>query len=162
FNEHCIFLSSKHEKMRINSRTFADLLVIVDLFPGYFAGSNADLPIVGGSILAHEHYQGGRHRFAMEQAPVTVKLNFADYEGVQAGIVKWPMSVIRLRGADKAQLVELATQITDTWRSYSDEDVDVRAFTGTTPHHTVTPIARKRGGDFELDLVLRDNQTSKR
>ncbi|BDR60847.1 UDP-glucose--hexose-1-phosphate uridylyltransferase [Lactobacillus xylocopicola] len=160
FNEHCIFLSAKHEKMHIGRRTFSSLLDIIAQFPGYFAGSNADLPIVGGSILAHEHYQGGRHQFAMEQAPVTTKLHFAGFDQVQAGIVDWPLAVIRLRARDQAQLVNLATKITTVWREYDDERVAVRATTNGVQHHTVTPIARRRGHDFELDLVLRDNQTS--
>ncbi|MDF7668987.1 UDP-glucose--hexose-1-phosphate uridylyltransferase [Lactobacillus sp. ESL0703] len=160
FNEHCIFLSSKHEGMKISEKTFTRLLNIIEQFPGYFAGSNADLPIVGGSILTHEHYQGGRHNFAMMKAKITTKLNFKGFADVEAGIVKWPMSVIRLRSQNKKQLVALANKILQAWRQYSDEQVGVRAFTGETPHHTITPIACTHGDQLELNLVLRDNQTS--
>lgn len=160
FNEHCIFLDGKHEPMVISKETFSNLLEIVEKFPGYFAGSNADLPIVGGSILTHEHYQGGRHVFAMEEAPVERSFGFAGFENVSAGIVKWPMSVIRLNGSDKAELVALSAKILDSWRKYSDEKVNVKAFDGDVLHHTITPIARMKNGNYELDLVLRDNQTS--
>lgn len=160
FNEHCIFLDGKHEPMVISKETFSNLLEIVEKFPGYFAGSNADLPIVGGSILTHEHYQGGRHVFAMEEAPVEKSFRFAGFENVSAGIVKWPMSVIRLNGSDKAELVALSAKILDSWRKYSDEKVNVKAFDGDVLHHTITPIARMKDGNYELDLVLRDNQTS--
>lgn len=160
FSEHCIFLDGKHEPMVISKETFSNLLEIVEKFPGYFAGSNADLPIVGGSILTHEHYQGGRHVFAMEEAPVEKSFRFAGFENVSAGIVKWPMSVIRLNGSDKAELVALSAKILDSWRKYSDEKVNVKAFDGDVLHHTITPIARMKNGNYELDLVLRDNQTS--
>ena len=160
FNEHCIFLDGKHEPMVISKETFSNLLEIVEKFHGYFAGSNADLPIVGGSILTHEHYQGGRHVFAMEEAPVEKSFRFAGFENVSAGIVKWPMSVIRLNGSDKAELVALSAKILDSWRKYSDEKVNVKAFDGDVLHHTITPIARMKNGNYELDLVLRDNQTS--
>ena len=160
FNEHCIYLDSVHEEMVIDASTFKNLLTIVQQFPGYFAGSNADLPIVGGSILSHEHYQGGRHTFAMEKAPIETKLVFKDYEDVTAGIVKWPMSVIRLNGDDLDRVSALATKILDAWRNYTDEEVGVRAETNGERHHTITPIARMRNGQYELDLVLRDNQTS--
>ena len=160
FNEHCIFLDGKHEPMVISKETFSNLLEIVEKFPGYFAGSNADLPIVGGSLLTHEHYQGGRHVFAMEEAPVEKSFRFAGFENVSAGIVKWPMSVIRLNGSDKAELVALSAKILDSWRKYSDEKVNVKAFDGDVLHHTITPIARMKNGNYELDLVLRDNQTS--
>ena len=160
FNEHCIFLDGKHEPMVISKETFSNLLEIVEKFPGYFAGSNADLPIVGGSILTHEHYQGGRHVFAMEEAPVEKSFRFAGFENVSAGIVKWPMSVIRLNGSDKAELVALSAKILDSWRKYSDEKANVKAFDGDVLHHTITPIARMKNGNYELDLVLRDNQTS--
>lgn len=160
FNEHCIFLDGKHEPMVISKETFSNLLEIVEKFPGYFTGSNADLPIVGGSILTHEHYQGGRHVFAMEEAPVEKSFRFAGFENVSAGIVKWPMSVIRLNGSDKAELVALSAKILDSWRKYSDEKVNVKAFDGDVLHHTITPIARMKNGNYELDLVLRDNQTS--
>lgn len=160
FNEHCIFLDTQHVPMVISKDTFAQLLDIVDMFPGYFAGSNSDLPIVGGSILTHNHYQGGRHVFPMEIAELSRKFHFKGFSDVTAGIVNWPMSVIRLRSADKNRLVELAEKIRLAWRDYSDDSVDVIAYTGDTPHHTVTPIARKRDGVFELDIVLRDNHTT--
>lgn len=160
FNEHCIFLDSIHEPMKISDKTFGQLLNIVDQFTGYFAGSNADLPIVGGSILTHEHYQGGRHVFAMEKALIELPLHFTDYPEVEAGIVKWPMSVIRVSSKNKTQLIELATKILAKWRTYSDEDLQIKAQSEGELHHTITPIARKKEDKFELDLVLRDNQTS--
>ncbi len=160
FNEHCIILNTEHVPMVISKDTFAQLLDIVDIFPGYFAGSNSDLPIVGGSILTHNHYQGGRHIFPMEIAELDSEFHFKGFSDVTAGIVNWPMSVIRLRSADKDRLVELAEKIRLAWRDYSDDSVDVVAYTGDTLHHTVTPIARKRRGLFELDIVLRDNHTT--
>ena len=160
FNEHCIFLDSKHRPMAISRQSFERLLSIVEQFPGYFAGSNADLPIVGGSILTHDHYQGGRHVFPMEIAPLQQSFHFQGFENVKAGIVKWPMSVIRLTSDSKDDLTELADKILLAWRQYSDPSVQVLAESNGTPHHTITPIARKRDGQFELDLVLRDNQTS--
>lgn len=160
FNEHCIFLYSQHIPMSINRKTFERLLTIVETFPGYFAGSNADLPIVGGSILTHEHYQGGRHTFDMELAPVEESFTISGFEAVSLGIVNWPMSVLRLQSDDKAQLIELADHILESWRGYSDPAVQVLATSDGQPHHTITPIARIRDGHYELDLVLRDNQTS--
>ena len=160
FNEHCIFLDSKHRPMAISRQSFERLLAIVGQFPGYFAGSNADLPIVGGSILTHDHYQGGRHVFPMEVAPLQKSFTFEGFESVKAGIVQWPMSVIRLTSDSKEDLTELAHKILLAWRQYSDPSVQVLAESDGTPHHTITPIARKRDGQFELDLVLRDNQTS--
>lgn len=160
FNEHCIFLYSHHIPMSINRKTFERLLTIVETFPGYFAGSNADLPIVGGSILTHEHYQGGRHTFAMELATVEESFTISGFEAVSLGIVNWPMSVLRLQSDDKAQLIELADHILESWRGYSDPAVQVLATSDGQPHHTITPIARIRDGHYELDLVLRDNQTS--
>ena len=160
FNEHCIFLDSKHRPMAISRQSFERLLAIVEQFPGYFAGSNADLPIVGGSILTHDHYQGGRHVFPMEVAPLQKSFAFEGFESVKAGIVQWPMSVIRLTSDSKEDLTELADKILLAWRQYSDPSVQVLAESNGTPHHTITPIARKRDGQFELDLVLRDNQTS--
>ena len=160
FNEHCIFLDSKHRPMAISRQSFERLLAIVEQFPGYFAGSNADLPIVGGSILTHDHYQGGRHVFPMEVASIQKSFTFAGFKTVKAGIVQWPMSVIRLTSASKDDLTELANKILLAWRQYSDPRVQVLAESNGTPHHTITPIARKRDGQFELDLVLRDNQTS--
>lgn len=160
FNEHAIFLNTQHLPMVISPQTFEQLLDLIDLLPGYFVGSNSDLPIAGGSILTHNHYQGGRHSFAMDQAPIEQELVFAGFESVTAGIVKWPMSVIRLASRDKSDLLGLATKILEKWRSYSDDSVQIKAETDGTPHHTITPIARKRDGRYELDLVLRDNQTS--
>ena len=146
--------------MAISRQSFERLLAIVEQFPGYFAGSNADLPIVGGSILTHDHYQGGRHVFPMEVAPIQKSFTFAGFKTVKAGIVQWPMSVIRLTSDSKDDLTELADKILLAWRQYSDPSVQVLAESNGTPHHTITPIARKRYGQFELDLVLRDNQTS--
>ena len=160
FNEHCIFLDSQHVPMAISRKTFERLLTIVETFPGYFAGSNADLPIVGGSILTHDHYQGGRHTFPMELAPVEESFSVDGFEDVSLGIVNWPMSVLRLQSDDKAQLIALADHILESWRGYSDPAVQVLATSGGQPHHTITPIARIRDGHYELDLVLRDNQTS--
>ena len=160
FNEHCIFLDSQHRPMAISRQSFERLLAIVEQFPGYFAGSNADLPIVGGSILTHDHYQGGRHVFPMEVAPLQKCFTFEGFESVKAGIVQWPMSVIRLTSDSKEDLTDLAEKILLAWRQYSDPSVQVLAESDGTPNHTITPIARKRDGQFELDLVLRDNQTS--
>ena len=160
FNEHCIFLDSHHRPMAISRQSFERLLAIVEQFPGYFAGSNADLPIVGGSILTHDHYQGGRHVFPMEVAPIQKCFTFDGFESVKAGIVQWPMSVIRLTSNSKEDLTNLAEKILLAWRRYSDPSVQVLAESNGTPHHTITPIARKRDGQFELDLVLRDNQIS--
>ena len=160
FNEHCIFLDSQHVPMSISRKTFERLLTIVETFPGYFAGSNADLPIVGGSILTHDHYQGGRHTFPMELAPVEESFSVEGFEAVSVGIVNWPMSVLRLQSDDKAQLIALADHILTAWRGYSDPAVQVLAVSDGQPHHTITPIARIRDGHYELDLVLRDNQTS--
>lgn len=160
YNEHAIFLNQEHVPMVISPQTFEQLLDLLDIFPNYFVGSNSDLPISGGSILTHNHYQGGRHSFAMEKAPIERQLAFDGFESVSAGLVKWPMSVIRLSSADKPALLSLAAKILEKWRSYSDDAVQIKAETDGTPHHTITPIARKRGAVYELDLVLRDNQTS--
>lgn len=160
FNEHCIFLNTQHVPMVISKDTFSQLLDIVDIFPGYFAGSNSDLPIVGGSILTHNHYQGGRHTFPMEKAELSHRFTFKGFEEVEAGIVNWPMSVIRLTSDDKDKVIELAEKIRLAWRDYSDKSADILAYTDDTPHHTVTPIARKKEGCFQLDIVLRDNHTS--
>lgn len=160
FNEHCIFLNTQHVPMVISKDTFSQLLDIVDIFPGYFAGSNSDLPIVGGSILTHNHYQGGRHTFPMEKAELSHRFTFKGFEEVEAGIVNWPMSVIRMTSDDKDKVIELAEKIRLAWRDYSDKSADILAYTDDTPHHTVTPIARKKEGRFQLDIVLRDNHTS--
>lgn len=161
FNEHCIFLHSQHLPMSISQLTFERLLDIVETFPGYFAGSNADLPIVGGSILTHDHYQGGRHTFPMEIAELDCSFTFSGFDEVEAGIVKWPMSVLRLKSSDKAAFIELSDTILQKWRAYSDPTVQILAESNGEQHHTITPIARRKKGKFELDLVLRDNQTSK-
>lgn len=160
FNEHCIFLDSQHVPMAISRKTFERLLTIVETFPGYFAGSNADLPIVGGSILTHDHYQGGRHTFPMELAELDQTFTIPGFEEVQVGIVRWPMSVLRLQSDNKEELINLADHILASWRGYSDPAVQVLATSDGQPHHTITPIARIRDGHYELDLVLRDNQTS--
>lgn len=160
YNEHCIILNANHTPMKIDKGTFAHLLDFVDIFPHYFLGSNADLPIVGGSILSHDHFQGGSYCFAMEQAPVETELSFKGFDNVRAGIVKWPMSVIRLSCTEKAPLIELADKILKAWRGYTDESVNIFAETDGEPHNTITPIARRRGTDFELDLVLRNNLTT--
>ncbi len=160
YNEHCIVFNSQHTPMSINPATFVKLFDFVKLFPHYFVGSNADLPIVGGSILSHDHFQGGHYTFAMAKAPVEHTLTFEGFEDVSAGIVKWPMSVIRLAHKDTDRIIALAERILSAWRGYSDESVGVFAFTDGEPHNTITPIARKNGDMFELDLVLRNNVTS--
>ena len=160
YNEHCIALNAEHRPMHIDGVTFRRLLDFVTIFPHYFIGSNADLPIVGGSILSHDHFQGGRYRFAMEEAPVEREVRFADFPAVRAGVVRWPMSVIRLTSADRAQLLALAERILARWREYSDPEAGVFAETDGVPHNTITPIARRRGADYELDLVLRCNITT--
>ncbi|MBR7075187.1 MAG: UDP-glucose--hexose-1-phosphate uridylyltransferase [Oscillospiraceae bacterium] len=160
YNEHCIVLNSQHVPMKINKAAFCKLLDFVDLFPHYFLGSNADLPIVGGSILSHDHFQGGHYTFAMAKAEIECELSFPGFADVKAGIVKWPMSVIRLRCADKHHIAELADKILTAWRGYSDPSVTVFAETDGEPHNTITPIARRRDGDFEMDLVLRNNLTT--
>ena len=160
YNEHCIVLNEQHVPMKIERATFQRLLDFVRQFPHYFLGSNADLPIVGGSILSHDHFQGGHYRFAMEKAPVERELVFPGFEDVQAGIVRWPMSVIRLRCADSGRIVQLADKILTAWRGYTDASVSIYAQTEGEPHNTITPIARRRGEDFEMDLVLRNNLTT--
>ena len=160
YHEHCIVFNAQHVPMKIDREAFRKLLDFVRAFPHYFVGSNADLPIVGGSILSHEHFQGGHYTFAMEKAPVEETVTFTGYEDIAAGIVKWPMSVIRLTGTDPERIVELADKILTCWRGYSDESVGVVAFSHGEPHNTITPIARRRGEAFELDLVLRCNITT--
>ena len=160
YNEHCIALCAEHRPMKIDRAAFRRLLDFVALFPHYFIGSNADLPIVGGSILSHDHFQGGRYEFAMARAPIERELRFPGFGDVAAGIVHWPMSVIRLRCADSGRLVDLAGKILDAWRGYSDPTVSVFAETEGERHNTITPIARRRGEDFVLDLVLRNNLTT--
>ncbi len=160
YNEHCIVLSREHTPMSIRHETFARALDFVEQFPHYFVGSNADLPIVGGSILSHDHMQGGNYTFAMAKAPISKKITFNGYEDIETGIVDWPMSVIRLRGCDKQRLVALADKILAAWRGYTDETAFIFAETDGEPHNTITPIARIRDGQFELDLVLRNNITT--
>ncbi len=161
YNEHCIVLAGAHTPMRISEETFRRALDFVTLLPHYFVGSNADLPIVGGSILTHDHMQGGRYTFAMEKAPIEKRVSFSGFEDVEAGIVKWPMSVIRISSLDKERLVALASKILAAWRGYTDEAAFVFAETDGEPHNTITPIARRRGEYYELDLVLRNNITTK-
>ena len=160
YNEHCTVFNAKHTPMKIERATFGKLLDFVEQFPHYFVGSNADLPIVGGSILSHDHFQGGHYEFAMAKAPIEKEISFAGFEDVAAGIVKWPMSVIRMRAAKKERLIELADKILLAWRIYTDADAFIFAETDKEPHNTITPIARRRGNDFELDLVLRNNITT--
>ena len=161
YNEHCIVFNSLHTPMAINRDTFKKLLDFVRQFPHYFVGSNADLPIVGGSILSHDHFQGGNYTFAMAKAPVERPLVFDGFEDVKAGIVKWPMSVIRTSSEDPERLTELADKILKAWRGYTDESAFIFAETDGEPHNTITPIARKKDGLYELDLVLRNNITTK-
>ena len=160
YNEHCIVFNGAHIPMKVERGSFERLLDFVGQFPHYFLGSNADLPIVGGSILSHNHFQGGHYEFAMERAAVDRPVVFKGFEDVKAGIVHWPMSVLRLTGPDRERLIDLADKILRAWRGYSDESVCVYAETEGTPHNTITPIARRRGGDFEFDLVLRNNLTT--
>ena len=160
YNEHCIVFNSRHTPMVIDKAAFSKLLDFVTLFPHYFVGSNADLPIVGGSILSHEHFQGGHYSFPMELSPVERDVTFTGFEDVKAGIVKWPMSVIRLDSPDKARLCDLADKILKAWRGYTDEAAFIFAETDGVPHSTITPIARRRDGNYELDLVLRNNITT--
>ena len=160
YNEHCIALSASHTPMKIDRRSFEKALAFVGHFPHYFIGQNADLPIVGGSILTHDHMQGGRYTFAMERAAVCIPLTFEGYSDISAGIVHWPMSVIRLRGQNPARLVDLADKILVAWRDYTDEAAFIFAETEGERHNTITPIARRRGEDYELDLVLRNNITT--
>ena len=160
YNEHCIVFNGEHVPMKIERSTFRKQLDFIQRFPHYFVGSNADLPIVGGSILSHDHFQGGRYTFAMEKAPVERTVTFSGFEDVEAGIVNWPMSVIRIRCADDNRLVELADKILLAWRGYTDEAAFIFAETDGEPHNTITPIARMRDGKYELDLVLRNNITT--
>ena len=160
YNEHCIVFNGEHIPMKIDRNTFAKLFDFIKLFPHYFLGSNADLPIVGGSILSHDHFQGGNYTFAMAKAPVTENFQIAGYEDVAAGIVKWPLSVIRLQSRDSERIIDLAEHILSKWRSYTDKDTFIFAETKGVPHNTITPIARKRGDFFELDLTLRNNITT--
>ena len=160
YNEHCICFNSVHTPMKIDRAVFSKLFDIVEYLPHYFIGSNADLPIVGGSILSHEHFQGGKYTFAMEVAPIEESFTVEGFDNVEAGIVKWPMSVIRLSSTDKVALAECADKILVSWRKYSDPEAMIFAETEGTPHSTITPIARKSGDRFVCDLVLRNNLTT--
>lgn len=160
YNEHCIVFNSCHVPMKIEHATFCKLFDFVKQFPHYFVGSNADLPIVGGSILSHDHFQGGHYEFAMAKAPLERTFTVKGFEDVKAGVVNWPMSVIRLSGGDTERIIALADRILEKWRGYTDEEAFIYAYTDNEPHNTITPIARKRGDSFELDLVLRNNITT--
>lgn len=160
YNEHCIALNGSHVPMKVDAATLRRLFDFLDIFPHYFIGSNAGLPIVGGSILSHDHFQGGRYTFPMEKAPVEREFTVRGYEDIRCGTVAWPLSVIRLNGADREKLLSLAGYILKKWQNYSDESVSVFAYTGNTPHNAITPIARMRGGNYELDLTLRNNLTT--
>lgn len=160
YNEHCILLNGEHVPMAINEDCFKKMFDFISQYPHYMIGSNADLPIVGGSILSHDHYQGGNYEFAMAKAPIEKAFKFKGFEDVEAGIVKWPMSVIRLRCADHKRLTQLSSKILAAWRVYTDEAAFVFAKTDGVPHNTITPIARKKGDSFEIDLVLRNNITT--
>lgn len=160
YNEHCIALNGEHTPMKIDRAAFCKLLDFVEQFPHYFMGSNADLPIVGGSILSHDHFQGGRHTFAMAAAPVEREISFRGFEDIHAGIVRWPMSVLRLTGKNRERLTDLAERILTVWRGYTDERASIFAQTDGVPHNTITPIARMVSGQYQLDLVLRNNLTT--
>ncbi len=160
YNEHCIVFNGKHIPMRIDRAAFTKLFDFVKQFPHYFLGSNADLPIVGGSILSHDHFQGGNYAFAMAKAPIELPMTIPGYEDVEAGIVKWPLSVLRIRHQDEQRLIALADHVLDVWRGYTDESAFLFAETDGEPHNTITPIARKVGNTFELDLALRNNLTT--
>lgn len=160
YNEHCIVFNSEHTPMKIERAAFVKLFDFVKLFPHYFLGSNADLPIVGGSILSHDHFQGGHYTFAMAKAPIEQPVTIPGYEDVEAGIVKWPLSVLRIRSTDEKRLIDLATHVLEVWRGYTDEAAFIYAKTEGEPHNTITPIARKVGDTYELDLALRNNITT--
>ena len=160
YNEHCIVFLGEHLPMKITNSTFTRILEFVDRFPHYFIGSNADLPIVGGSILTHDHYQGGNYTFAMDKAKNFIEFTLDSYNDVKLSIIKWPLSVVRLKGNKLSELSELAFKILNHWNNYSDVEVEILAYTDEVPHNTITPIARKENGEFVLDLVLRNNRTS--
>lgn len=160
YNEHCIVFLGEHLPMKITNSTFTRILEFVDRFPHYFIGSNADLPIVGGSILTHDHYQGGNYTFAMDKAKNFIEFTLDSYNDVKLSIIKWPLSVVRLKGNKLSELSELAFKILNHWKNYSDVEVEILAYTDEVPHNTITPIARKENGEFVLDLVLRNNRTS--
>ena len=160
YNEHCIAMCWEHRPMHVDRKAFTCLFDFVDQFPQYFIGSNADLPIVGGSILAHDHFQGGGHVFPMQKAPVVQAFELPAFPDVHAGVVKWPLTVVRLEGADREQLIAAADHILQTWRAYSDPSVGVLARTGDEPHNTITPMLRRTGANYQFDLALRCNITS--
>ena len=160
YNEHCIVFNGQHVPMKIEKATFVKLFDFIKMFPHYFLGSNADLPIVGGSILSHDHFQGGHYTFAMAEAPIEKQVVIPGYEDVEAGIVKWPLSVLRIRSKDEKRLIDLADHVLKAWRGYTDEAAFIYAETDGEPHNTITPIARKKGDIFELDLTLRNNITT--
>lgn len=160
YNEHCIVFNGEHVPMKIDRAAFTKLFDFIKLFPHYFLGSNADLPIVGGSILSHDHFQGGHYTFAMAKAKIELPVTISGYEDVEAGIVKWPLSVLRIRSKDTSRLIDLAEHVLNCWRSYTDEDAFIYAETNGEPHNTITPIARKNGDTYELDLTLRNNITT--
>ena len=160
YNEHCIVFNGQHVPMKIDRAAFIKLFDFVKQFPHYFLGSNADLPIVGGSILSHDHFQGGHYTFAMAKAPIAIPVTIPGYEDVESGIVKWPLSVLRIRHKDEKRLIDLAEHILKVWRDYTDEDAFIYAYTDGEPHNTITPIARKIGDTYELDLTLRNNITT--
>ncbi len=160
YNEHCIVFNGEHTPMKIDRAAFIKLFDFVKQFPHYFLGSNADLPIVGGSILSHDHFQGGNYTFAMAKAQIEHPFTFPGYEDVESGIVKWPLSVLRIRHRDEKRLIDLADHVLAVWRDYTDEDAFIFAHTDGEPHNTITPIARKVGGTYELDLTLRNNITT--
>ena len=160
YNEHCIVFNGQHVPMKIDRAAFIKLFDFVKQFPHYFLGSNADLPIVGGSILSHDHFQGGHYTFAMAKAPIAIPVTIPGYEDVESGIVKWPLSVLRIRHKDEKRLIDLADHILKVWRDYTDEDAFIYAYTDGEPHNTITPIARKVDDTYELDLTLRNNITT--
>ncbi|MBE6048120.1 MAG: UDP-glucose--hexose-1-phosphate uridylyltransferase [Clostridium sp.] len=160
YNEHCILFNNEHTPMKISRKTFENLATFLDILPHYFAGSNADLPIVGGSILSHDHYQGGHYTFAMEKAPIEKAYYSDKFKNVKIGRVKWPMSALRISSTDKNTLIDAADYILTSWKKYSDPSVDILSESNNEPHNTITPIARKRDGKYEFDLVLRNNRTS--
>ena len=160
YNEHCIIFNSEHTPMKISRKSFENLADFLEVLPHYFAGSNADLPIVGGSILSHDHYQGGNYTFAMAKAPIEKEYEFAGFPDVKAGRLKWPMSAIRITSENRQQLIDLAEKILNAWRGYTDESVTIFAETDGEPHNTITPIGRRVGKAYQFDLVLRNNLTT--
>ncbi|MGL5050017.1 MAG: UDP-glucose--hexose-1-phosphate uridylyltransferase [Fusobacteriaceae bacterium] len=160
YNEHAILFCGEHRPMKIEKKSFERLVEFVDFLPNYFIGSNADLPIVGGSILSHDHFQGGNHDFPMAKSELEKEFKLQNYPDIKCGIVKWPMSVVRISGKNRDEIVEASEKILNAWKNYSDYELEIHSFTESTPHNTVTPIARMRDGKYEMDLVLRNNRTS--